>query len=229
MTTRKVSKAEVLRDIRSGMDETAIGKKYGLSPEQLNMLYERFSRAGLLGHNLRPAPRKLNLTEILADIRKGISDSDLMEKYGLSAQMLRQVSKKLLDARETRSAEDGPSTVIEEPAEFLSTREFVRHEVDFELLVYEASRPEIQGMVRDVSEEGLSVAGLQAKVGELKTLVVLGDELGEFSSFELDGYCRWCVADAGDGNSLTGFSISKISDSDFSELQKLLRLIIVGG
>ena len=34
--------------------------------------------------------------------------------------------------------------------------------------------------MRDVSEEGVGVAGIEAKVGDLKTLVILGDEFGEF-------------------------------------------------
>ena len=53
----------------------------------------------------------------------------------------------------------------------------------------------MHGFVRDISEEGVGVAGIEAKVGDLKTLVILGDEFGEFSSFEFEAYCRWCYAD----------------------------------
>ncbi len=105
----------------------------------------------------------------------------------------------------------------------------MRHEVDFEVLIYEASRPEIHGTVRDISEEGVGVAGIEANRGEVKTLVVLGDELGEFSSFEFEAYCRWRFAEAEIGTYLTGFAISKISENDLRQLRKLLRLIAVGG
>ena len=229
MAVLKVSQNEVLRDIRSGMDEAAIRKKYNLSIKGVKSLYTKLIEAGLLGHDLKPAARKLNIVAIFGDIRAGMSNADLMKKYELSAYMLRQVSKKLLDARGKRSAEDGPDTLIEEVPELLATREFVRHEVDFEVPVYEATRPEVHGMVRDVSEDGISVMGITANVGERKTLVILGDELGAFSSFEFEGYCRWSFADVSDGTRFTGFAVDKISEKDLRELRKLVRLITVGG
>ena len=229
MTVRKLSPKEVLQDIRSGMDESAIRRKYSLSVKGLKNLYEKLIEAGLLGPNLEPVRRRLDIGGILADIREGMSDSDLMKKYELSAEMLRHVSKKLLDVRAKKPAEDGLATVIEEPPGLLATREFVRHEVDFELRVYETSRPEIDGLVRDISEEGVSVVGIEANLGDVKALVILGDELGEFSSFEFEGYCRWCFVDEARGSHVTGFAISKISENDMKELRKLVRLIAVGG
>jgi PilZ domain len=225
MIKRKVPQKEVLEDIRSGMDETAIGRKYNLSPHGVKRLYEKLIVAKLLGPDLKPVSRKVNLLQIVADIRAGMTNVDIMEKYNLSEEMLRQVSKKLLDARMNRSADDGPETTIEERQDFLATGEFVRHEVDLDVPIYEAGRPENQGVVRDISEEGVGVAGIEAKVGDLKTLVILGDEFGEFSSLEFQAYCRWSYADAADGTCLTGFAISKISKNDFQQLEKLVRLV----
>jgi hypothetical protein len=225
----KVSQKQVLHDIRSGMDETAIQKKYNLSVKGLKRLYEKLAEAGALVNGLKPPPRKLNLLAILADIRAGMSASELMQKYQLSQKMLREVSKKLLDAEGTRSAEDEPDTLIAERTDLISTREFVRHELDFDLPIYEATRPDIHGVVRDVSEAGISIAGIEANVGDTKTLVVLGDELGEFSAFEFQGSCRWFYADSAEGTSLAGFSIDKISEHDSHELRKLIRLVLVTG
>jgi hypothetical protein len=74
-----------------------------------------------------------------------------------------------------------------------------------------------------------SVGELARKEPSRKTLVVMGDEFGEFSSFEFEGYCRWGFTDAEDGTSLTGFAISKISEKDMEELRKLVRLVTLGG
>jgi len=226
---RKLSQKEVLQDIRSGMDETALRKKYNLSVNGLRNLYDMLIAAKLLGPDLKPVPRKLNISDIVADIGAGKSKSELMKKYGLSEDMLRLVSRKILAERGTRSPDDDPDTLIEDVPGFLATREFVRHEVDFELPIYEASRPEIHGMVRDVSEEGVGVAGISADIGDVKMLVVLGDEFGQFSSFEFEGYCRWCYTDAGDGTCLTGFGINKISKNDLQQLHKLVRVVTTGG
>ncbi len=230
MTMRIVSVKEVLKDIRSGMDDAALRQKHNLSAAGLEKLYKRLLEAGHLKPDLiKPAPHRVNIAAILTDIEAGMSRPDLMRKYGLSEEMLRRVSKKLLDARGTRSASDGPETLIEEPFNLLGTVEFVRHEVDFELPIYEAQRPEILGMVRDLSEKGISVEGIEADEGDVMTLVILGDEFGAFSSFEFQGRCRWSVGDENGGTCLTGFSISKISEADSQELEKLIRLVTVGG
>jgi hypothetical protein len=225
----KVSQKQVLHDIRSGMDETAIQKKYNLSVKGLKRLYEKLAEAGALVNGLKPPPRKLNLLAVLADIRAGMSASELMQKHQLSQKMLREVSKKLLEAEGTRSAVEETETLIAERTDLISTREFVRHELDFDLPIYESTRPEIHGVVRDVSEAGISMAGIEADVGDTKTLVVLGDELGEFSSFEFQGTCRWCYDDSDEGTSLAGFAIDKISEHDSQELRKLIRLVLVTG
>ncbi len=115
MIVRKVPLREVLHDIRSGMDETAIRQKYNLSFKGLQRLYQKLIEARLLKQDQTPVRRKLNIGEVLADIRKGMNDSDLMRKYELSEDMLRQLSKKLLDARGKRSVvTDGLDTIIEE-------------------------------------------------------------------------------------------------------------------
>jgi Mor family transcriptional regulator len=229
MVSLKVSQREIIQDIRSGMDETAICRKYNISLKGLQSVYDKLIEAGLLGKEIKTQPRKLNLLAVLADIRGGMNSSELRKKYGLTDETLRQVVKKLLAAEGKRSAADGPETLIEEPAEFLATSEFVRHEVDFDLPVYEADRPDVFGMVRDVSEGGMSVAGIEARQGDIKTLVVLGDELGQVSSFEFEGCCRWAFVDSVDGACLAGFAIEKISRTDAQELQKLVRLITTGG
>jgi len=211
------------------MDETAIQKKYNLSNKGLESLYGKLIEAGLFGGNVDTVLRRLNIVQILSDIRAGMGRSDLMKKYDLSAEMLQRVGKKLLEARGNRSVDDDPETIIEEPADFITTSEFVRHEVDLEIPIYDATRPEVQGTVRDISEEGVSIAGLEANVGEVKTLVILTDEFSQFAAFEFEGYCRWCFTDPAEGTSLTGFAITKISAEDLLELRKLVRIITTAG
>jgi hypothetical protein len=56
-------------------------------------------------------------------------------------------------------------------------------------------------------------------------LVVLSDELGQFSSFGFQGCCLWAFTDPTDGICLAGFAMNKISETDAQELRKLIRLI----
>jgi hypothetical protein len=83
--------------------------------------------------------------------------------------------------------------------------------------------------VRDISEEGVSVLGIEADVGDVRTLVILGDELGQFSSFEFEGFCRWRFADPDGETCLTGFAINKISENDYRQLRNLIRVVTTGG
>jgi hypothetical protein len=230
MSLRIVSVKDVLKDIRSGMDDAALRKKHNLSPKGLENLYRRLLETGHLKPDLiKPPPRKVNIAAVLVDVEAGMSSPDLMKKYGLSEEMIQRVSKKLLAVRGKRTASEGPETLIEEPFNLLATVEFLRHEVDFELPIYDAQRPEICGMVRDLSEMGISVEGIEAEEGDSKTLVILGDEFGAFSSFEFEGVCRWSVGNETDGTSLTGFAISRISETDLQELRNLIRVVTVGG
>ncbi len=229
MISARVSQKEIIQDMRSGMDEDAIRKKYRLSTKGLQDLYDKLLEAGLLRKETGGHRRKLNLLAILTDVRNGMSRSDLRKKYALTDEMLREVVQKLLAAEGKRSAVDGPETLIDEPAEFLGTGEYVRHEVDFELPVYDSDRPDILGRVRDVSEEAMSVAGIEVSQGDTKNLVVLADELGQFSSFEFKGYCRWAFTDSVDGVCVAGFVIGKISRVDARELQTLIHLITTIG
>lgn len=229
MEVRKVSQKEVLHDIRAGMDERALRKKYNLSADGLKNLYETLITAKLLGPDLKPIARKLSISDFVTDIGGGMSKSDLMKKYGLSEDMLRLASKKILAKRVKTLPDDDPETLVEDVPGLVATREFVRHEVDFDLPVYDATCPEILGAVRDVSEEGVGVTGIRANLGEHKTLVVLSDEFGQFSSFEFEGYCRWCYTDPRDGACLTGFGVNKISKDDLRQLQKLVRVVTTSG
>jgi hypothetical protein len=59
--------------------------------------------------------------------------------------------------------------------------------------------------------------------------VVLADDLGQFSSFEFEGYCRWAFTDPVDRVCIAGFAIEKISMSDAQELQELVHVVTTSG
>ena len=75
-TQIKISAARILDDLRSGMDDSAIMKKYSLSDKGLADLFRQLSSIGLI--------RWLNAQDIVSDIKKGMCDEDLIEKYKLS-------------------------------------------------------------------------------------------------------------------------------------------------
>jgi hypothetical protein len=84
-----ISAKEALADIRAGMNDTALMKKYKLSVKGLQSLFKELGQAGII--------RYLNVYEVIADLRTGFSNEDLMKKYKLNAHgvhcLLRELDK----------------------------------------------------------------------------------------------------------------------------------------
>jgi uncharacterized protein (DUF433 family) len=76
MSIRVVDARQALVDIRSGMDDAALMKKYRLSQEHLGQLFEKLESLHVL--------KRLNARMLLKDIRAGLNDTNLMLKYNLS-------------------------------------------------------------------------------------------------------------------------------------------------
>ena len=77
---------QALQDIQSGMDDSALMKKYNLSTKGLKSLFNKLAAAGLI--------REINPRELIRDIGFEISYSELMEKYKLSPVGLRPIIKR---------------------------------------------------------------------------------------------------------------------------------------
>jgi len=107
MKKPSISAREVLEDIRSGVDDIALMKKYELSAKGLQSLFTKLGEAGIIKH--------LNAHEVMADLRSGISSDGLMKKYKLTAQGLQNLFQELDRAGLLRgSAEhnDVPAKVV---------------------------------------------------------------------------------------------------------------------
>jgi uncharacterized protein (DUF433 family) len=219
---------QILRDVRAGVDDSEIMEKYGISSVDLQNLLKQFVTAGLLRQSARPSTprpkRSVNVKEIVRDISLGLSNDQLMEKYRLSPAMLQKVCKKLLDSRVITRDQLFNSfleaTVVEDVI-----RDRQRSQLDFDLLVYEAEHPEIVGRLRDVSEEGVGLEGIESKIGAIQKIVVLGDLFGEIAPFEFQARCRWFTEARQGETCIGGYEITRISDEANQELDKLIRLV----
>jgi len=172
------------------------------------------------------ARRELKATELLEDIRSGMGMSELMAKHDVSSEGLKGVVTILLDTQAiTRDELYGELHSLFDTVVPDNTRELPRHKLDFDTLVYDPTQPEIYGKVLDITEAGVGLKGIDAKLEQTKAFVILGDAFGDVAPIEFEAKCRW-VEPAKDGvECVTGFQITKISDKDFRELQKMIRLL----
>lgn len=87
MLRTRIDAASVLADIRSGMSDEALMKKYRLTNRGLQSLFVKLADLGFLKY--------VRAGQALSDIRAGMSDEALMEKHRLSHEGLRQLFQQM--------------------------------------------------------------------------------------------------------------------------------------
>jgi uncharacterized protein (DUF433 family) len=227
---REIVVWKVLRDIRSGLDDSSLKEKYRLSNDGLQNLYEELLGADLLEKEgtqyFVPQKRRIGTREIVSDIRSGFTDLDLMEKYKLSSRGLQRVFTKLLDAGALLESDiSGRDSPYRDSVTLKKMRGSIRSLPILSVGVYRRDNPNVHGRIRDLSEDGVGVLGLTATVGEVTTLVFMPDEALEIAQFSVQAKCRWFRHGEAGATCSAGFEITHISNKNFSELQKLLQLM----
>ncbi len=172
--------------------------------------------------------RRIPAKEMVSDIRAGLTDEDLMEKYRLSVDKLRSIFKRLIDAKALDEQElEGREVWTLLTHEYKAMRALPRHYVVVDLPIYDADDLLAEGYVRNINEQGLKVAGLEAEIQTVKTLLIQADEFADVFPFVFDARCRWRRVDE-EGRLEVGFEITSISDESMVELRKLIGLLAFG-
>ncbi len=232
MADREIKAGEVLRDIRRGLDDLGIMEKYKLSRKGLEDLYRQLAAARLFDKSTSPdssTPRRqINAASITVDIRAGMSDKQLMEKYHLTAAAFQKVLGKLVDLGvelppACQDPKHQPEYLAKGQSE--SSRLSFRHEVDFVLPIFDEKNQEILGIVLNITESGIGVRGIEARVGETKTLVIPADEFFDVRRLRFEATCRWRSQDPSDGEHVAGFELGGLSSNDVKEVRRLIQLI----
>jgi hypothetical protein len=174
--------------------------------------------------------RVVRAKDIVKDIRDRLTDDELKAKYKFGSGVLQSVLKQLVDIKAIGRAEiferidPSPQEPSDDDIQIETLRKLPRHVALFPIPIYDGKNPQISGMLRDVNEKGVGVIGIDTKVGEQRTFVVLGDEFVavEFDTFSFEAVCRWVrIEDEGTPH-VAGFEMIKIDAKDLAELQKLV-------
>jgi len=169
--------------------------------------------------------RKIKAKEIIADIKSGMMDQELMEKYSVSQNALKSIFQKLIDSGSLQPSE------LEQriPPERLETygekpRNLHRNYVFVKLPIYELENLLHEGEVVDITEGGLQVIGIESKVGEKKGFLIQADYFADVFPFSFEAECKWATREK-DGRCRAGFKILSISEKGLEELRKLIRML----
>ena len=91
---------DALHDIRTGLDDSTLMKKYQLSAKGLQSMFKKLLALGVITQaelGRGPVP-EIKAKDAVRDIRSGMDDFALMDKYGLSAKGLQSLFDQLVAA-----------------------------------------------------------------------------------------------------------------------------------
>ncbi len=171
------------------------------------------------------AKRTIKASDVIRDVRGGMSDAELTAKYQVTEAKLAEILDKLTAARllaplGTEEAES-VSPPVQDPQE---RRRAPRCHTVVPLPVYDLDDLLSEGCVTEITEDGLQASGLDVKKGDGRSLLIRPDEFADVYPFLVDVECRWTRQDEDDGL-VAGFSITHITVESAEELQKLLRSV----
>jgi len=177
---------------------------------------------------MRQKPKlQISVKDFLADVRTGMTDSTLMEKYGLSARGLTRTFEKLTAGGFIAQAEVDRRTAHMEDTVRIDIHELTlepREELSCLVPIYEAGVPEQNGLVCAISEQEIEVTGIETEVGETKRLVISADLFYTLEPLTFEARCVSVKPKTSDDETVYALRITDISDTHRKNLKKLIRL-----
>jgi len=173
--------------------------------------------------------RKLSISEIVNDIRSGLTDAELMARYQLSSRGIQRAFEKLLEIGAiTRAELENRNQLGDDSIFFESMREIPRNYLVVPIPVYDTGRSDQPaGRIRDLTEKGLGIVDIKTKVNEIRVFSVLPDDFVTVPAFSFEAVCRWL--EKGEHESpVAGFEITTISDDSLVRLRQLITDLTFG-
>lgn len=174
--------------------------------------------------------KRIKLGDIVKDIKLGLGDVPVMEKYDLRPADYLKILEKLRKAQTVPEAEldDRISEWKSREGKKDDLREGPRCYLIVTVKVSDAKDHNIQGQLLDLSEKGCRLAGVPCAVGQTRKLrLEVEVSEGQFLGCKFTAQCRWEKKDDTDGSCLTGFEITHILPSDAENLQQISKLLAI--
>ncbi len=169
--------------------------------------------------------RIIKAKDVVNDIRNGLSDPQLMSKYGVSPKGLQGIFTKLVKAKAILPEElfDRAPLLADDSVTVESIRMDPREKLEITIHVSDAADSKQKGILRDLSLAGVGVRGIETRKGEVRTLVVTASSLFPVDSFSFEALCRWVRRRRSDGTIDAGFEITNISGEAKKQLKTIIR------
>jgi transcriptional regulator with AAA-type ATPase domain len=162
---------------------------------------------------------KMRGSELATDLCSGMSDHQLMEKYGLTPETLNSVFLHAIQSGIAGVSELlGRNGIAELQVQIENSRKLHRYSVPFPVTVKEYHQLQNQGTIIDISTGGMRTKGLRAASGKILRLEIPVDWYGVDNSLLLEANCRWCKETESHAGPVAGFEILHVIRGDFRSL-----------
>lgn len=171
---------------------------------------------------------KVDARELANDIRSGMPEAELMEKHKLTATALQVVCRKLLSLKLVTHEELFRGfPAYRSWVEAFKPRRDPRTELLVHVPIYDVEHAGL-GIVRDISENGFRIAGINVAAGDVRTFQFPVDSFIQSDPLLIIAECRWTKKRSGTRDYMVaGFQILKISPSDQKKLREFIHFLIL--
>jgi hypothetical protein len=166
---------------------------------------------------------KIVIAQILNDLRVESSDDAVRQKYGLSPGAFRRLLQLLVSRGAVKHEElCCLSATYLSLVKIISSRTCARTKVRVRIRVYDDDSSQ-KGYLRDISENGIRTAGIDAKPGQMMTLRFPLEEMPESVPLTFEAVCRWSKTKGKKSKYVvSGFEIVNLSDESRRHFVKLM-------
>jgi hypothetical protein len=154
------------------------------------------------------------IREIMDDMRSGLGDVPIMEKYQISPEVFSHIKRQFRLEQQISRHRPVATSGIER-------RLFPRQEPLYRITVSDEDDPRIRGIILDIHTKGIGTVGMTVWADEMKTLVIRSKPFNAHATFRFEAKCQWSMINDW-GECVAGFSITRISPADGKELKKFI-------
>ncbi|MDQ7783759.1 MAG: PilZ domain-containing protein [Desulfomonilaceae bacterium] len=174
------------------------------------------------------SPRPISAAALVTDIRSGMTEAELMAKYGISRKYLTKALRRLVSLKAVPHSElYERSPTYRKSCDDIQNRRRPRVDVSIPLPIYcvESAR---EGLIRDISETGFRVAGIPSRIGVVRTFQLSVEMFIGFDPLLLIAECVWEeTRGAAVRYPVAGYDIKYVSEADLEALRKLVQLLLL--
>lgn len=224
---RLLNPALLLQDIREGATREDLMTKYRLSARGIQDLFKQLREAGIKfpdnGNGKTHSPRRINVSDMVRDIKSGMDRQSLITKYEISNKQLRKIFNRLeRSGMIAKEYIDALPLLEEDTTSVWQPREFLRCYPLVSLHVADTENPQSRGTVVDLSEKGLGLLGITTSVDETKTMKLIPTIIVGDISLQFTARCRWTGPFDPELRARSGFEITEIDEINLQWLRELI-------